>query len=169
MYCGAGDRFATADSFQCHGTSDGGVDSATAAGSAGRRSRIQVSASRPPHDLLSWFGRGSCALGYRSVEITRTCAHCKCFCERLIGSIRRECLDYVIPLSGSHLRRTLREWVNHYNTGRPHQSLGPGIPDQVEQKSPANGEMETISKGRLILAKSILGGLHHEYRWADAA
>jgi putative transposase len=91
------------------------------------------------------------------------------FCERLIGSIRRECLDYVIPLSESHLKRTLQDWVNHYNTGRPHQSLGPGIPDQVGQKSPTNGEMETISKGRLVLAKSILGGLHHEYRWADAA
>src|SRR4051794_12629705 len=91
------------------------------------------------------------------------------FCERVIGSIRRECLDFVIPLSESHLKRTLREWVNHYNTGRPHQSLGPGIPDQVEQKSPTNGEMATISKRRPILAKSILGDLHHEYRWADAA
>jgi putative transposase len=91
------------------------------------------------------------------------------FCERLIGTIRRECLDYVIPLSESHLKRTLREWVDHYNTGRPHQSLGPGIPDQVEQKVPANREMETISTARQIVAKSILGGLHHEYRWADAA
>jgi len=78
-------------------------------------------------------------------------------------------LDYVMPLSESHLKRTLREWVNHHNTGRPHQSLGPGIPDQVEQKSATNGKMETISKRRPILAKSILGGLHHEYRWADAA
>ena len=46
------------------------------------------------------------------------------FCERLIGSIRRECLDYLIPLNESHLKRTLREWVRHYNGGRPHQSLG---------------------------------------------
>ena len=56
-----------------------------------------------------------------------------------------------------------------HNEGRPHQSLGPGIPDQVEQKSPTNCEVETISKERRIIAKSILGGLHHEYRWADAA
>jgi hypothetical protein len=41
--------------------------------------------------------------------------------------------------------------------------------DQGEQRPPAKGEMETISKRRPILAKSILGGLHHEYRWADAA
>src|SRR3982750_3116849 len=68
-----------ADSFQCHGTSDGGVDSATATGSAARRSRIQVSASRPPQDLLCWFGRGSCELGYRSLEITATCPDGECF------------------------------------------------------------------------------------------
>ena len=63
----------------------------------------------------------------------------------------------------------LREWVNHYNNGRPHQSLGPGIPDQVEQKLPINAKLETIFKGRKIIPKSILAGLHHEYRWADVA
>src|SRR5689334_12185478 len=91
------------------------------------------------------------------------------FCERLIGTIRRECLNYVIPLNESHLKRTLREWVNHYNSGRLHQSLGPGIPDQVESKLPINRDQEPISRGRRIIAKSILGGLHHEYRWAVAA
>ena len=54
-------------------------------------------------------------------------------CERLIGSIRRECLDHLIPLNASHVRGTLREWARHYNAGRPHRSLGPGIPDQVQQ------------------------------------
>jgi len=51
------------------------------------------------------------------------------FCERLFGTIRRECLDFVIPLSERHLRTLLSEWVPHYNRGRPHASLGPGIPD----------------------------------------
>ena len=37
------------------------------------------------------------------------------YCERLIGSMRRECLDWVIPLNEKHLRRILREWVVHYN------------------------------------------------------
>jgi hypothetical protein len=75
------------------------------------------------------------------IEVLKSPAHAptaNAFCERLIRTIRRECLDYVIPLSESHLKRTLREWVNHYNTGRPHQSLGPGIPDQVEQTLPAD-------------------------------
>ena len=106
------------------------------------------------------------------IEVLKLPAHtptANAFCERFIGTIRRECLDYVIPLSASHLKRTLREWVEHYNTGRPHQSLGPGIPHQVKQKLPTNDERRTISKARQIIAKSILGGLHHEYRWADAA
>jgi transposase InsO family protein len=51
------------------------------------------------------------------------------FCERLIGTIRRECLDFVIPLNERLVRSVLREWVAHYNRGRPHTSLGPGIPD----------------------------------------
>src|SRR3954462_1286273 len=106
------------------------------------------------------------------IELLKSPAHAptaNAFCERFIGTIRRECLDYVIPLSESHLKRMLREWVNHLNTGRPHQSLGPGIPDQVERELPTNCKIETISQRRRIIAKSILGGLHHEYRSADAA
>src|SRR5204863_4527215 len=51
------------------------------------------------------------------------------YCERLVGTIRRECLDFMIPLGEKHLRRILAEWVPHYNQGRPHLSLGPGIPE----------------------------------------
>src|SRR5216683_305579 len=49
-------------------------------------------------------------------------------CERVIGTIRRECLDWLIPLSEAHLRFILKSWIAHYNGGRPHMSLGPGIP-----------------------------------------
>jgi putative transposase len=90
-------------------------------------------------------------------------------CERLIGSIRRECLDYVIPLNASHLRRTLREWASHYNGGRPHRSLGPGIPDRVQQTPPASKQAAQLFPLSPVTAKAILGGLHHEYRWANAA
>jgi putative transposase len=90
-------------------------------------------------------------------------------CERLIGTIRRECLDYVIPLNASHLRRTLREWMCHYNTGRPHRSLGPGIPDQLQPVAPARKRADHWGRASRVIAKPILGGLHHEYRWADAA
>ena len=42
-------------------------------------------------------------------------AHSNAFCERLIGTMRRECLDWLVPLTERHLRRILREWVTHYN------------------------------------------------------
>jgi len=53
----------------------------------------------------------------------------KSYYERLMGSIRRECLDFLIPLDDKHLERTLKPWVDPYNRGRPHSSLGPGTPD----------------------------------------
>ena len=49
-------------------------------------------------------------------------------CERVIGTIRRECLDWMLPMSEAHLRSILREWLTHYNGGRPHSALGPGVP-----------------------------------------
>ena len=51
------------------------------------------------------------------------------FCERLIGTIRRECLDFLIPINERHLRRIITEFVLHYNRGQPHSALGPGIPE----------------------------------------
>jgi putative transposase len=90
------------------------------------------------------------------------------YCERLVGTVRRECLDFMIPLSARHLRMTLRSWVTHYNKGRPHSSLGPGFPEQTFA-SPI--PRPKIRKHRLprdceIRAKDILGGLHHEY-WLE--
>ena len=90
-------------------------------------------------------------------------------CERLIGSIRRECLDYLIPLNAFHLRRTLREWACHYNAGRPHRSLGPGIPDRVKQALAVSKQATQIAATSSVIAKPILGGLHNEYGWAEAA
>ena len=84
------------------------------------------------------------------------------FCERLIGTIRRECLDWLIPLHETHLRRVLEQWVAHYNRGRPHTSLGPGVPDAPDLAPLPSGHR--IPDGHRVTAKSILGGLHHEYR-----
>jgi hypothetical protein len=47
------------------------------------------------------------------------------FCERLIKTIRRECLDYRIPFNQRHARKILREWAVHYNFGRPNKAPGP--------------------------------------------
>jgi putative transposase len=90
-------------------------------------------------------------------------------CERLIGSIRRECVDYVIPFHALYLRRLLREWVRHYDTGRPHRSLGPGIPEQTHHRADPHKRADEPCRASRVIAKPILGGFHHEYRWENAA
>ncbi len=90
------------------------------------------------------------------------------YCERLIGTVRRECLDFMIPLNERHLRRSLRCWVMHYNKGRPHSSLGPGIPKKTLNRPlpRPNTHRHRLPRDCEIRAKNILGGLHHEY-WLD--
>jgi putative transposase len=83
-------------------------------------------------------------------------------CERVIGTLRRECLDWIIPISETHLRRILKEWGTHYNTGRPHMSLGPGIPDPPKTSLAPQRPRHRFNADR-VRARAILGGLHHEY------
>ncbi len=61
------------------------------------------------------------------------------FAERLIASIRRECLDHVIVLNERHLRRLLRAYLAYYNTARPHQSLGNDCPRARKVQTLASG------------------------------
>jgi transposase InsO family protein len=69
------------------------------------------------------------AMGLSILKTPFRAPQANAFCERLIGSIRRECLDFLIPLNDRHLRGILKEWVAHYNKGRPHSGLGPGKPE----------------------------------------
>jgi putative transposase len=78
------------------------------------------------------------------------------YCERLIGTIRRECVDFLIPLNGQHLRRILAEWVPDYNHGRPHAILGPAIPDRPSSAAPRS---HRIPPSHRVAATAILGGL----------
>jgi transposase InsO family protein len=69
------------------------------------------------------------ALGLSVLKSPPHCPKANAICERVIGTIRRECLDWLIPMSEGHLRSMLKSWVKHYNCGRPHSSRGPGVPD----------------------------------------
>jgi hypothetical protein len=91
------------------------------------------------------------------------------FCERLIGTIRREWLDFMIPMSERHVRAILREWVRHYNSGRRHASLGPGIPGRPVGASVGFSPDRRLPTGYRVTATPILGGLHHEYGLAREA
>jgi transposase InsO family protein len=90
------------------------------------------------------------------------------FCERLIGTIRRECLDFLIPFNERHLRAVLREGIRHYNRGRPHSSLGPAIPDHPPDRV-VRSTGHQLPDDHRVVAMPVLGGLHHEYRLEAAA
>ncbi|HEX3053139.1 MAG TPA: integrase core domain-containing protein [Aggregatilineaceae bacterium] len=76
------------------------------------------------------------------------------YCERFIGSLRRECLDHILVLSEKQLRRLVNEYVPYFNDDRPHQCIHQCIPAQLEASRPGEGE---------IVARPVLGGLHHAY------
>jgi hypothetical protein len=69
----------------------------------------------------------------------------------------------MIVLNERHIGALVQEWVAHYNRGRPHASLGPGIPDVPSDQLPVVSG-HRIPDGHRVVASSILGGLHHEYR-----
>jgi transposase InsO family protein len=72
--------------------------------------------------------------------------------ERLIGSIRRECLDHIVVFGEVHLRRVLAAYAVYYNELRTHLSLG--------KDSPAHRSVQRLGQ---LAAQPILGGLHHQY------
>jgi transposase InsO family protein len=74
------------------------------------------------------------------------------FAERLIGSIRRECVDHIIVLGEAHLRRILRSYADYYNGVRTHRSLNKDAP-----------VFRPVQRTGSIKPFPILGGLHHHY------
>ena len=74
------------------------------------------------------------------------------YAERLIGSIRRECLDHVIVFGEKHLRRILRDYARYYNVIRTHRSLNKDAPVS-----------RPVQRTGIISSRPILGGLHHHY------
>ena len=74
------------------------------------------------------------------------------FAERLIGSIRRECVDQIIVLGEAHLRRILKSYAHYYNGVRTHRSLNKDAPVS-----------RSVQHAGVIRSSAILGGLHHHY------
>src|SRR5262249_42575873 len=109
------------------------------------------------------------SLGLRVLRTPYRSPQANAFCERLIGSARRECLDFMIPLSETHVRQILKAWTAHYNRGRPHSSLGPGIPVASFPMVKLQLERHSIPTHHRVAGTPVLGGLHHEYRLEGAA
>jgi transposase InsO family protein len=74
------------------------------------------------------------------------------FVERLIGSIRRECVDHLIVLGEAHLRRILKSYARYYNETRTHLVL--------DKDAPVS---RPVQRTGVVRSLAILGGLHHQY------
>jgi putative transposase len=107
-------------------------------------------------------------LGLRVLHTPPQAPQANAICERVLGTLRRECSDFMIPLTTTHRQGILKEWVAHYNAGRPHMALGPGIP-QPPSSLPVlrQRHRHRLPKDLHVGARPVLGGLHHEY-WLEA-
>jgi transposase InsO family protein len=92
------------------------------------------------------------AMGIRDKPIAPASPWQNGFAERLIGSVRRECLGHIIVLGEAHLRRILKSYARYYNETRTHLALDKDAPLSC-----------TVKRAGRILCRPILGGLHHEY------
>jgi transposase InsO family protein len=92
------------------------------------------------------------AMGIRDKPIAPGSPWQNGFVERLIGSIRRECVDHIIVLGEMHLRRVLKSYADYYNSVRTHRSM--------DKDAPVS---RPVQRTGVISSRAILGGLHHHY------
>jgi putative transposase len=122
------------------------------------------------HDRDSIFSKdldkAVAAMGVRILRTPVRAPKANAVCERLVGTIRRECLDFLIPFGERHLKQVLTNWVAHYNYARVHTSLGPGVPDPIRPTPPMSGHRHHLPARHVLRSKAVLGGLHHEY-WLE--
>ncbi len=84
------------------------------------------------------------------------------YVERLIGSVRRECINHVIVLSERHLLKQLSSYFEYYNQDRTHCGLDKDVPiERLIQTKPFIGSK--------IIRLPRVGGLHNRYQWKEAA
>ena len=93
-------------------------------------------------------------MGIGEVVTAARCPWQNPFVERLIGSIRHECLDHVVVLSERYLKRTLINYFSYYHRWRMHLSLEMDCPEPRGVQLPGCGEVIEVSE---------IGGLHHHY------
>jgi transposase InsO family protein len=92
------------------------------------------------------------AMGIRDSPIAPASPWQNGVAERLIGSIRRECVDHMIVLGEAHLRRILKSYAHYYNGVRTHRSSNKDAPVS-----------RSVQRTGVIRSSAILGGLHHHY------
>jgi putative transposase len=101
-----------------------------------------------------WFRHRVAGLGIKETVTAPQSPWQNPYAERVIGSIRRECLDHRIILGERHLRSILKNYVDYYNVSRPHLSL--------ERNAPVPRSIEPPALGAVVAVPQV-GGLHHRY------
>ena len=125
------------------------------------------------HDNDSIFSRElDTRIADLGISIMRTplrSPQANCYCERLVGTLRRECLDFMIPLGERHLRQIVSEFREYYNRVRVHMSLGPGVPTPLRPLPPPGERRHSIRSGHRVTSTPVLRGLHHAYSLEEKA
>src|SRR5258705_9889902 len=114
--------------------------------------RLRTTSSAIATESMAASSRADCGLGIRDKPTAPASPWQNGFAERLIGSIRRECVDHIIVLDEMHLRRVLKSYADYYNSLRTHRSLNKDTPVS-----------RPVQRTGVISSRAILGGLHHHY------
>ncbi|HZQ07718.1 MAG TPA: integrase core domain-containing protein, partial [Anaerolineae bacterium] len=136
------------------------------------------------------FDHAAESSGIKVLQIPDRAPRANALCERFLGSVRRECLDYFLILSERQLFHVVREYVSYFNRARPDQGLQQQIPEKIENENverPAPNEINLFlglkeidserrrstapeaeanrseARGKIIVIP-VLNGLHHDYR-----
>jgi len=100
------------------------------------------------------------AEGTRVIKTPIRAPRANAICERVVGTIRRECLDRMLILGRRHLEAVLAEYIEHYNSHRPHRSLDQPAPCALDSSPVLNEGIDPAKVRRT----DRLNGLIHEYR-----
>jgi len=162
-------RWAAQDrSRQRHSSSHSGLDASAGSRGCHWRETLSVSRPRPRQHLLFRVDSAVEAMGLSILKTPFRAPQANAFCERLVGSIRRECLDLLIPSNERHLRGILKDWVAHYNKGRPHSALGPGILEPSEGIPVLEISGHRIPCGHRVTQGCPVTKCRYEKQWHEA-
>lgn len=102
------------------------------------------------------FDRAAAGAGIKVIRTPIASPKANAICERFMGSLRRECLDFVVIINDHHLLKIVAEYVHYFNQARPHQGIGQAVPLPKPSDT-------SIIPGNKVVGISVLNGLHHDY------
>jgi hypothetical protein len=112
--------------------------------------------------LGQWLDAVARGAGIRVIRTPKMAPKANAHCERAIGSVRRECIDHILIFNQRHRQLVLDEYRGYFNASRPHQG--------IDQRCPSGFDASALGRRpparARVVAKPILGGLHHTYEIA---